>query len=694
MKARNACCSVALYMVLAAFLRRETRDLSVSALRQQDSQTALLGEDDDPSEPEDPNSWICRISKGFDACGSRGYAGLDGMTGTYCPDGFCCSKTACFGTCGSWCHDNWALCSSSVVYHPEYSYGNCNCKRMQEKCHANAGCVHVNRDNGGAYCKCNDGYWGDGKTCKIDFCRFNPCGEGTCIRTDDAYKCECPPTHKLVGEEGKQTCQEKPNFCLAEPCGPASMVEKCVNHDETYECICKQGYEVRNRRCEEVDLCADSPCGPAEAVHQCVTEKLPRLIYRCTCKAGYDLITLPDGISEKCVKNWCYDEPCGSRERVKSCSSKAHGYSCLCKEGAEVEVVEGNEKCVKADLCRNDPCGPQEAVAQCYTQGSTYKCLCNTGYTEVPVNGKNTCQRGDPCTLNMCGGSEAVQECTTDGLSYACTCMPGYSIAIKHGKKVCVHENECAAHCGSAAAVKTCEVLDDGTYQCTCNPGYVMRYRGEEKSCVHGDPCSLNPCGAVEAVRSCTVDGDSYDCECNTGFVRRRLPDGKPICADPASCVGNPCGSSDSVEACIAGTTGYTCRCKEGYTAQSVATQLQCIPEVSAGGSHGSEESKEENTSGASNLTIAGGVIGGLVLFGLAAGGLIYARNKRGSGDDDEDALPPRASAPFVQGPAAMDEHTWAPSISMAPAPAGMVSPHPPGAALHGGRRVSGAQWG
>ncbi|EPT24793.1 microneme protein MIC8 [Toxoplasma gondii TgCatPRC2] len=677
MKANRIWCFFAWRMVVRASFLKEMDSIFVSAIRQnvQHTHSALLAKLKEPPDPDDENSWLCRISKKYDACGSREYSDK-GLKWTFCPEDFCCSKTACFyGSCGSWCHDNWALCSSSIIYHDEYSYGKCNCKRFQENCDVNAICVHANREDGGAYCQCKEGYWGDGKSCKIDFCQLQPCGAGTCTRTDEGYKCDCPETHKLIVVEDKETCKAKPDFCAEEPCGPPSMVENCVNTDDSYECVCKQGYEVRNGRCEEIDLCADKPCGPDEGVHECVTERQPKLRYRCTCKAGFDLTTLPDGVSQKCLKNFCYEEPCGTRDLVESCKSKAYGYSCLCAAGAMVQVINGKEKCIKADLCRNDPCGPETAVIQCYSHGTSYRCLCKAGYTEVFVNGKSSCQKGDPCTLNMCGGNEAVQECTTDGTAYGCTCKPGYSIAIKHGQKFCNPEEECASHCGSAAAVKSCEILDSGGYQCTCNPGYVMRYSDYVKGCVEGNQCSLNPCGEQEAVQRCIPEGDTYDCECNPGFVKRVLPDGNFICADPASCVGNPCGSSDAVDACIAGTSTYTCRCKDGYTPQSIGSKLQCLPESTDQTDFDSKHKPEDNKGRYSKGTIALVVVGCVALLGIIAGGISYARNRGGERDDEDLAPPPRSTrerrlSSMGEG---FENASWASSVSMIPS-----APAPP----------------
>ncbi|PHJ22232.1 micronemal protein 8 [Cystoisospora suis] len=605
-------------------------------------QKSTSTEDDYQPQHED---WLCRISRGGGECGPRGYPGIRGSpTGVFCPDGHCCSKTACRNfSCGAWCESSWALCSSWMVYHETWSYGRCNCEQFGGKCDPNADCVHKKENEGGVYCRCRQGYYGDGKSCKLDACTSNPCHPGTCSRDGEGYNCTCPDTHNLIEEEG-QKCVEKPDYCRGDPCGPSSIVEKCINRDEGYDCECKQGYGAKNGRCEQVDLCANDACGPPEGVHSCVTLREPTMHYQCTCQTGWDKTVAADGVSEYCEKNHCFDEPCGPSSIVRSCSNKKNGYSCLCEEGYEPGVVDGKEQCTKADACKSEPCGSAEKVKQCYSEGSTYKCVCQTGYTEVIREGRRRCEKGDPCILGMCGSPEAVDECQTDGSWYTCTCNSGYMQGEKDGMKTCISEEECVSNCGPVGAVKECTITD-GSYKCSCNVGYVLKYRGSKRMCAEGSACDLNPCGTAEAVKSCTADGNNYDCICNTGFVKRSLPDGKPICADPNSCVGNPCGNPSGVESCIAQTSGYSCKCKTGYTLKTVATQQQCVPEApeSTGesGSESGETVREEGTtkqesSGMSTATIAGGVIGGLAILGVAVAGVTYMR-KRNADDDDED---------------------------------------------------------
>lgn len=187
----------------------------------------------------------CHVSSDWNACGTRGlpheYPG-----GLHCPADQCCSKTAVklgYGG-GGWCTSSWALCSSKVVYHEEFSYGTCTCKTYGRNCPPNSTCQE---NEGRPYCKCNDGFV------------FH---KNQCIKGKRGARPTVSPSLDVPHEED----EEEEDLAESEP-------------EEDLSVGCQAG-DCRPGSCEYVDGRVKCTCGPGfksalltDTREQCVKEE-------------------------------------------------------------------------------------------------------------------------------------------------------------------------------------------------------------------------------------------------------------------------------------------------------------------------------------------------------------------------------------------------------------------------------------
>lgn len=281
--------------------------------------------------------YVCRFSQRGQACGSRSTA--DFPQWLVCPPEDCCSKTHMLhGQSGNWCTESWALCNGALNY-SEYSYGKCTCSTHGNKCPANTECKDEERGAlGGVYCKCKDGYIGNGETCVKDLCVDGACYPGTCTMVGTLMKCTCPD-----------------GYTLDESSTP--------------------------NRCKIKDLCAtESACGSTEAVKSCTMEGAN--MYTCDCRLGYTVVNV--GGKPKCDSVFnvftCADRPCGA-DGVKKCTDSEYGVRCECETGYELIKETASYKCSRQDPCLQNPCGTMDIVKSCVSSGTTYTCECKDGYT-------------------------------------------------------------------------------------------------------------------------------------------------------------------------------------------------------------------------------------------------------------------------------------------------------------------------
>ncbi|KAL8424381.1 hypothetical protein Efla_000838 [Eimeria flavescens] len=252
--------------------------------------------------------------------------------------------------------DSWELSfdrpperHSALIYHPEYSYGNCNCSKKKSECPPNTTCHEEEGGYGGVYCLCNEGYiFHDGR------CKENPCKHVNCH---------------------PGTCKADANLNIS--------------------CVCPEGYTATNTgiysACKMNDICETNPCGDSRAALDCTP--LTPTDYVCTCTAGYE-VDKSSG-KQKCVsresKIKCADLPCGA-EGLQTCEDTEAGYKCTCKSGYRLVEATVGKRCEFINPCESNVCGPPAAVLSCSATESSYSCQCQTGYKLFTGTHSQFCQ--------------------------------------------------------------------------------------------------------------------------------------------------------------------------------------------------------------------------------------------------------------------------------------------------------------
>lgn len=133
--------------------------------------------------------------------------------------------------------------------------------------------------------------------------------------SDDDYRCACPVGYMLASDMHR--CLDV-DECLQSPCE-----QLCVNAPGTFECRCRDGYNMDGHGvCEDVDECVDDPCE-----HVC--ENTPGT-HVCHCYLGFTP-ALED--TSQCQDiDECQDQ--GTCQHM--CVNYQGSYMCYCEDGFEL----------------------------------------------------------------------------------------------------------------------------------------------------------------------------------------------------------------------------------------------------------------------------------------------------------------------------------------------------------------------
>ncbi|XP_028823701.1 hemicentin-1 isoform X1 [Denticeps clupeoides] len=300
----------------------------------------------------------------------------------------------------------------------------------------------------------------------------NPCSNA-CHNVIGTYYCSCPPG--LAMSADGRTCQDIDECSLGgHMCHDG---QDCENTVGSYRCgmRCGRGFRrtADGQSCQDINECQDSsPC------HQHCLNTVGS--FRCACEPGYQLR------NRRCVDiNECRQRVCRSDQQ---CKNTRGGYTCLdlCPPGM---TQGGNGTCADVDECRDGShqCRYNQACEN--TRGS-YHCTCPRGYRTQGV--------GRPCLdINECEQRDTCQhECVNTPGSHQCLCPPGYRL-MTNGK-TCQDVDECLEQNVQCGANRMCFNMR-GSYQCIdtpCPPNY-QRDRATGfclKNCPPNDlECALSP---------------------------------------------------------------------------------------------------------------------------------------------------------------------------------------------------------
>ncbi|XP_045905935.1 hemicentin-1 [Micropterus dolomieu] len=241
-------------------------------------------------------------------------------------------------------------------------------------------------------------YCADENECEVR----NPCSHA-CHNAMGTYYCSCPQG-LTISADGR-TCQD------IDECSLGGNVchdgQDCENTIGSYRCVMRCGRGFRRTAdglsCTDVNECQESnPCN-----QHCLNTIGS---YRCACEPGFQLR------NRRCIDiNECRQRVCRSDQQ---CKNTRGGYTCidLCPNGM---TKGGNGTCVDIDECRD---GTHQCRYNqiCENTRGSYHCTCPRGYRSQGV--------GRPCLdINECEGQPrpCAHQCINTPGSFKCTCPPG-----------------------------------------------------------------------------------------------------------------------------------------------------------------------------------------------------------------------------------------------------------------------------
>ncbi|XP_068599564.1 hemicentin-1 [Brachionichthys hirsutus] len=401
----------------------------------------------------------------------------------------------------------------------------------ENECVVGSPCSHACHNAMGTYyCSCPRGLTisADGRTCQdIDECSLggNACHDGQdCENTIGSYRCVVRCGRGFRRTADGLSCRDV-NECLeSTPCN-----QRCLNTVGGYRCSCQPGFQLRNRRCVDINECRQRVCrsdqqckntrgGYAcidlcpngmtkggngtcvdidecrDGTHQCRYNQIcenTRGSYHCTCPRGYR----SQGVGRPCLDiNECerLPQPCASQ-----CINTPGSFRCTCPPGRHLlgdgKSCAGLERLPNYEsysygyqTSQNSPeRRPYQRLYHSVASQSFHSYSATTrgryrgrARRETPV-GFLTCQqgfesRGRSCfDINECEVRDACQhECVNTPGSHKCLCPAGYRLMTN--AKTCQDIDECLEQDVQCGANRMCFNMR-GSYRCIdtpCPPNY------------------------------------------------------------------------------------------------------------------------------------------------------------------------------------------------------------------------------
>uniref|UniRef100_A0A493TWE9 Hemicentin-1 n=1 Tax=Anas platyrhynchos platyrhynchos TaxID=8840 RepID=A0A493TWE9_ANAPP len=411
--------------------------------------------------------------------------GLDSI-GPYCTDeDECVVRNPCSHTCHNAIGTYHCSCPKGLTI----SADGRTCQDIDEcalgghTCHAGQDCENV---IGSYRCvvRCGNGFrrTADGFSCQdINECQEPNSCHHRCFNTIGSFQCGCDPGFQLKGRK----CMDV-NECRQNVCRPDQL---CKNTRGGYKCIdlCPNGMtKAENGTCIDIDECRDG-------THQCRYNQIcenTRGSYRCVCPRGYR----SQGVGRPCVDiNECEQVP---KPCAFQCTNTPGSFKCICPPGQH--LLGDGKSCAGLERLPNNgayynsynyaqfsPVRDNYQPQQYYRHSSNlYSSFSEYRNSRIPFsrtrrNIRETCPEGyearnDRCVdIDECETRDTCQhECRNTLGSYQCTCPPGYRLTPNG--KTCQDIDECLEQNIDCGSNQMCFNMR-GSYQCIdtpCPPNY------------------------------------------------------------------------------------------------------------------------------------------------------------------------------------------------------------------------------
>uniref|UniRef100_A0A8C7MZR3 Hemicentin-1 n=1 Tax=Oncorhynchus kisutch TaxID=8019 RepID=A0A8C7MZR3_ONCKI len=418
----------------------------------------------------------------------------------------------------------------------------------EDECKERSPCSHVCHNAMGTYyCSCPRGLTisADGRTCQdIDECSLggHMCHDGQdCENTIGSYRCVMRCGRGFRRTADGHSCQDVNECQESNPCN-----QHCLNTIGSYRCACEPGYQLRNRRCIDINECRQRVC---RSDQQC---KNMRGSYTCIdlCPAG-----MTKGANGTCVDiDECRDGTHQCRYN-QICENSRGSYHCTCPRGYRSQGV--GRPCVDSNECEH---APQPCAHQCLNTPGSFKCVCPPG-RHLLGDGKSCAglEKLPPSYQSFSYGYSSSQDSPERSAfqrqyhSLASQSYPSYAATggryrQRRRREALACPQGYEARGGRCLDINECEVRDTcqhecmntpGSHRCQCPAGYRLMTNG--KTCQDIDECLEQnvQCGTN---RMCFNMRGSYQCidtpcppnyqrDPATGFCLKKCPPNDLECA-------------------------------------------------------------------------------------------------------------------------------------------------------------------
>ncbi|XP_027145831.1 hemicentin-1 [Larimichthys crocea] len=237
----------------------------------------------------------------------------------------------------------------------------------ENECEVGNPCSHACHNAMGTYyCSCPRGLTisADGRTCQdIDECSLggNVCHDGQdCENTIGSYRCVMRCGRGFRRTADGLSCTDVNECQESNPCN-----QHCLNTIGSYRCACEPGFQLRSRRCIDINECRQRVC---RSDQQCKNTR-----------GGYTCIDLcPNGMT-KGANGTCIDiDECRDGTHQcrynQICENTRSSYHCTCPRGYRSQGV--GRPCVDINECERLP---QPCAYQCINTPGSFKCTCPPG---------------------------------------------------------------------------------------------------------------------------------------------------------------------------------------------------------------------------------------------------------------------------------------------------------------------------